>query len=177
MLPSPAQFTGGNVAYTLDGIVAARGYSNGIGDKFNWDVLPLPRGPKGRGSTLSGDGWWIKKDTKVPQVAWEFVKTMVGEESQRLQLTAALAFPSLKKLIPEFFKLTNVKNQDAVVMTMEQMAVPFPVTPSLGKWTGEILAPAFADMWNNKKTPKDAMSSIAPQVNALLEADAKVSKL
>ena len=67
ILPSPAQFNTGNVAYTMDGIAGAPGYKQGIGDKFGWDVLPLPKGPKGRGSTLSGDGWWIRKDTKAPE--------------------------------------------------------------------------------------------------------------
>jgi multiple sugar transport system substrate-binding protein len=177
ILPSPAQFNAGNVAYTMDGIAGAPGYKQGIGDKFTWDVLPLPKGPKGRGSTLSGDGWWIKKDTKVPQLAWELVKTMVGEDNQRAQMQAAQVYPSLKKLVPEYFRLTNVRNQDAVVMTAEQIGIPFPVTPSFGRWTGEILAPALADMWNNRKSPKDAMAAIAPQVNALLAEDAKASKL
>jgi multiple sugar transport system substrate-binding protein len=177
LLPSPAQFNAGNVAYTLDGIAGAPGYKQSIGDKFGWDVLPLPKGPKGRGSTLSGDGWWIKKETKVPQAAWELVKVMVGEEHQRAQLQAAALYPSLKRLVPDYFKLTNVKNQDAVVMTAEQIGIPFPVTPSFSTWTAEILAPAMTEMWNNKKTPKDAMSGIASQINALLAEDAKAAKL
>lgn len=177
ILPSPAQFNAGNVAYTMDGIAGAPGYKQSIGDKFGWDVLPLPKGPKGRGSTLSGDGWWIRKDTKVPQAAWEFLKGMIGEEHQRAQLQAASLYPSLKKLVPDYFRLTNVRNQDAVVMTAEQTGIPFPVTPSFAKWTGEILAPALADMWNNKRSPKEAMSAIAPQVNALLAEDAKGAKL
>ena len=102
---------------------------------------------------------------------------MVGEDHQRAQLQAASVYPSLKKLVPDYFKLTNVKNQDAVVMTAEQTGIPFPVTPSFAKWTAEILAPALADMWNNKKPVKDAMSSIASQVNALLAEDAKSAKL
>jgi hypothetical protein len=102
---------------------------------------------------------------------------MVGEESQRAQMQAALVYPSLKKLVPEYFKLTSVKNQEAVVMTAEQIGIPFPVTPSFAKWTGEILAPAMADMWNNKLPVKEAMAGIAPQVNALLAEDAKASKL
>jgi hypothetical protein len=79
--------------------------------------------------------------------------------------------------VPDYFKLTNVRNQDAVVMTAEQFGIPFPVTPSFGKWTGEILAPALADMWNNRKPAKEAMSGIAAQINALLAEDAKASKL
>lgn len=177
VMSSPAQFNAGSVAYTMDGIAGAPRYQQQIADKFAWDVLPLPKGPKGRGSTLSGDGWWIKKDTKAPQAAWEFLKTMVGEEHQRAQLQAAALYPSLKKLVPEYFRLTSVRNQDAVVMTAEQIGIPFPVTPSFGKWTAELLAPALAEMWNNKKNPKDAMSAIAPQVNALLAEDAKSSKL
>lgn len=177
ILPSPAQFSAGNVAYTMDGIAGAPNYQRGIGDKFAWDILPLPKGPKGRGSTLSGDGWWINKETKVPQAAWELVKAMVGEENQRAQMQASLVYPSLKKLVPEYFKLTSVKNQEAVVMTAEQIGIPFPVTPSLGKWTGELLAPALAEVWNNKKTPREAMSGIAPQVSALLAEDAKANKL
>ena len=177
VMPSPAQFNAGNVAYTMDGIAGAPGYRQNIGDKFAWDVLPLPKGPKGRGSTLSGDGWWIKKETKAPQAAWELLKVMVGEEHQRAHLQAASLYPSLKKLVPDYFRTTSVKNQDAVVMTAEQTGIPFPVTPSFTKWTGEILAPALADMWNNKKSPKEAMSGIAAQVNALLADDAKNAKL
>jgi multiple sugar transport system substrate-binding protein len=177
IMPSPAQFSAGNVAYTMDGIAGAPGYRQGIGDKFAWDVLPLPRGPKGRGSTLSGDGWWIKKDSRVPQGAWEFLKQMVGPEHQRAHLQAASLYPSLKRLVPDYFRLTSVKNQEAVVTTAEQTGIPFPVTPSFARWTGEILAPALADVWNNKKPPKEAMSGIASQVNALLAEDARTARL
>ena len=177
IMPSPAQFNAGNVAYTMDGIAGAPGYRQSIGDKFAWDVLPLPQGPKGHGSTLSGDGWWIKKDVKAPAAAWELVKRLSGEEHQRAQLQAASLYPSLKKLVPDYFRATSVKNQEAVVLTAEQIGIPFPVTPSFARWTGEILAPALADMWNNKKPPREAMGGIAAQVNALLAEDAKSAKL
>src|SRR5689334_19275757 len=110
--------------------------------------------------------WMRMWQWTAPQAAWEFVKAMVGEDNQRAQMKAALVYPSLKKLVPEYFKLTNVKNEAAVTLTAEQIGIPFPVTPSFAKWTGEILAPAMTDMWNNKKTPRDAMGSIAAQVNA-----------
>jgi ABC-type glycerol-3-phosphate transport system substrate-binding protein len=161
----------------MDGIAGAPGYRQSIGDKFAWDVLPLPKGPKGHGSTLSGDGWWIKKDVKAPAAAWELVKRLTGEEHQRAQLQAASLYPSLKRLVPDYFRATSVKNQDAVVLTAEQIGIPFPVTPSFSRWTGEILAPALADVWNNKKTPREAMGGIAAQVNALLAEDARSAKL
>ncbi len=95
--------------------------------------------------------------------AWELVKRLTGEEHQRAQLQAASLYPSLKRLVPDYFRATSVKNQDAVVLTAEQIGIPFPVTPSFARWTGEILAPALADMWNNKKAPREAMGGSPPR--------------
>ena len=148
----------------MDGIAGAPGYRQGIGDKFAWDVLPLPKGPKGRGSTLSGDGWWIKKDTKVAAGGLGAPEADGGARSTSgPSLQAARSTPRSSSLVPDYFRLTSVKNQDAVVTTAEQTGIPFPVTPSFASWTGEILAPALADMWNNKKPPRRPCPASPPR--------------
>lgn len=168
-----ADFQKGTAAFTCTGIVDAPRMRQSIGDAFEWDILAQPKGPKGRGATLSADGWWMKKDTRVAQAAWELLKMIVGEEHQRAQMQAASVFPSLKKLVPEFAKLAGIRNGNAASLTVEQLGVPFPVTPSINKWTGEILAPALTAVWQRKQNAKDAMASIASQVNAVLAEDAK----
>ena len=51
---------------------------------FNWDVIPLPKGPAGRFSCFNGLAHNIYARTKHPEAAWKLAKWMDGYESQKI---------------------------------------------------------------------------------------------
>ncbi len=45
-----------------------------------WDVAPLPKGPKQRDALATHDGWAIWKGSKVQDEAWEFMKFLIDDQ-------------------------------------------------------------------------------------------------
>ncbi len=172
-----AVFEEGSVALTLTGINSAVSYRQKIADKFSWDLIAVPKGPKGRGNTVAGVGWMMTKDAKAPDAAWELMKTLAGEDGQATLSRNSSLFPSMRKLWPDFMKVTGAQNLQALTLAADTLAVNFPVTPSFGTWTGEVLAPALTAVWENKQSARDAMSSVTGQIDAMLAEDAKNARL
>lgn len=51
---------------------------------FDWDVVPMPKGPAGPQTILKGNQLVIFKETKHPEAAWRFVKFVTGEKIEKL---------------------------------------------------------------------------------------------
>ncbi len=47
---------------------------------MDWDIAPLPRGPAGRATLATSDGWSIWSGTKNRDAAWEFLKHLQSDE-------------------------------------------------------------------------------------------------
>ena len=47
---------------------------------FEWDLAPLPKGPKGRVARVTAQGYTIWSGTKHLEESWELVKFLTGEE-------------------------------------------------------------------------------------------------
>ena len=63
--------------------------------QFKWDIAPFPKGPKGlRGTRTGGAGYAVLKTTKYPDVAWEVVKALAGDEGQKELAMTNLAQPA-----------------------------------------------------------------------------------
>jgi multiple sugar transport system substrate-binding protein len=75
---------------------------------FNWDVALIPAHPKARVTGMGTYGFSIAKNTKHPEVAWDFVKMMASPEGQRIQLRGYTGIPLLKSMAadPAFDELT-----------------------------------------------------------------------
>ena len=69
-----------------------------VGDRFEWDVLPMPAHPGGRLTGTGVYGFGIGKNAKHRQAAWEFVKHLATPEAQRLIAQNGLGMPMLKSL-------------------------------------------------------------------------------
>jgi ABC-type glycerol-3-phosphate transport system substrate-binding protein len=50
--------------------------------KMQWDVLPPPKGPGGRGQRVSVDGYIVAKTAKAPDLAWEMIKDLTSKSVQ-----------------------------------------------------------------------------------------------
>lgn len=76
-------FENKKVAMINSGIWHANGLNQA--QDLEWDVAMFPRAPgkKHPRTVTGGSGWGIFKDTEYPEKAWEIVKHMAGEKTQR----------------------------------------------------------------------------------------------
>ena len=51
--------------------------------KFNWDISPLPAGPKGKAQITHGGTYIGYSKTKVPDLSWTMIKWIAGPDWQR----------------------------------------------------------------------------------------------
>jgi multiple sugar transport system substrate-binding protein len=70
-------------------ILARMTQTNNIPEGLNWDVAPIPRGPAGRVSLATNDGWSIWKGSKATAEAWEFVKFLMSDEWNEINSRAS----------------------------------------------------------------------------------------
>lgn len=87
-------FTSGKIAMIVSGSWAAELiYKNEIKD-FEYDVAPLPVGPKGRATFFGGAAYAVLSRSKKKDAAWELVKWMTGKEYQRSAAIRSQIIPS-----------------------------------------------------------------------------------
>jgi len=72
---------------------------------YKWDVAPLPKGPAGRNSLATTDGWAIWKGSKYPNQGWEFLKFLQSDEWNELMITVGLLRPSRLSLFDKWITL------------------------------------------------------------------------
>ncbi len=65
---------------------------------FKWDVANWPKGPKGRVVEMEPDGYTIFKNTKNPEVAWDFLKFMTYDAGGTLRQATYGTIPAIKQL-------------------------------------------------------------------------------
>lgn len=83
-------FLGGVAAMGMSGHWSVPDYS---AVKFHWDVAPMPRGPKGRATSVNSAGFVVAKASKNPDAAWEFVKYAVSDAGQSELAKIGFAIP------------------------------------------------------------------------------------
>ncbi len=70
----------GRVAMWEGGSFTIIQYLRFVEDEVDWDIAPLPKGPAGRFTLATSDGWSIWKGTKNRDAAWEFLKYLQSDE-------------------------------------------------------------------------------------------------
>src|SRR5690606_35837784 len=81
---------------------------------FNWDVVPLPKGPAGRYSCFNGLAHNVYARTKHPEEAWKLAKWMDGYESQKIISQYGVVFPAISSLIDVYLEATKDKGPDHI---------------------------------------------------------------
>ena len=82
------------VVITNPGVVAEFQASKGAGVGKGWATAPLPAGPKGRATFLGGSNLSIWKTAEHPKAAYEWVRFLLGEESQGRLVPAVGLWPA-----------------------------------------------------------------------------------
>lgn len=94
---------------------------------FNWDVVPLPKGPAGRYSCFNGLAHNVYARTKHPEEAWKLAKWMDGYESQKIISQYGVVFPAISSLIDVYLEATKDKGPDHIKYFID-------ATENTGQW-------------------------------------------
>ncbi len=157
-------FISGKVALYLSGIwqtPAFRQITN-----FDWDVVEFPVGPHGRrGFTIDGAGYAILKTSKHPELAYELVKYLTGEEGQKFVAASGLAQPARWKIAKSKIFLDGKKPESkGFLMGSAKYGHFLPFDPNAAEWTGRVVQ-ALDRVWNGTETPEQALKKVTSEVN------------
>ena len=175
--PTPAQgansafaFETGKLALEFNYVGASARYRQMI-TKFEWDICPLPDGPKGNSLFVKGNQLIMYKETQHPKEAWRLMKFLTGPEAEQVLYVRerrqspsriALAFSDayLHPKTPPF-------NMESVSMTVKE-GTKLPIGP---RWP-EVMQVAGSELDNlfagREKNAAESMKSTTAAVNKLL---------
>ncbi|MGE5598542.1 MAG: ABC transporter substrate-binding protein [Bacteroidota bacterium] len=134
---------------------------------FKWGVAPLPKG-KTRATSLNCAGFVIAKAGKQQEAAWRFVKYVCGPKGQTELTKLGFACPVLKKIAySDVYLKQATKINHQVFLDALQYAHVKPSFKGFDEFT-TTLYQGLDLVWLNKKTAKDEMKELVPQLDKLL---------
>ncbi|HEY0865998.1 MAG TPA: sugar ABC transporter substrate-binding protein [Fimbriimonas sp.] len=142
--PTPAQsanaaftFESGKVGFEFNWMGMAPRYNQVI-KGFDWDIVPLPKGPFGGRSIVKGNQLIVYRETKHPEAAWRFLRFMTsrGVETE-LYAVKRRCFPTRKDVAysDDFLKPKTRPYQTDVFVKAVESAKELPIGPRWGEWT------------------------------------------
>lgn len=180
----------GNVAMHFDGTWQFSAYPHYPITKWNQgniDIVPFPKGAKGRSIGAEASGMVIPAGIKQQNVkwAWEFVKFMTTESGQRL------GFPFGVDTIPNSVKLAQQlvptyrlpKNHKIIMELLPQAKLPFWCEAISDQELENILvnppyspAPELYDLYKGRTTALKALPSVSQKVQKYLDQDQQLAR-
>ncbi|MEU0569702.1 sugar ABC transporter substrate-binding protein [Nonomuraea sp. NPDC005983] len=161
-------FQNGKLAMFYDGSYDAVMYQNSKG--LNWDVAPMPKGPKSNASIIHGLANVIYAKTKHPQEAWEFEKFLSSEEGNRIQAESGAVIPAYEGLADAWAKSMPGKNLQ-IFLDAATTAVPYPISKNTAVW-----ARKEVDAITKAYTDGNQVEPIAKEFAATMNADLSAEK-
>ncbi|MEV5025677.1 ABC transporter substrate-binding protein [Paenibacillus sp. LPE1-1-1.1] len=137
--------------------------------KFDWDVAPIPANGKWSGWSAS-TGYAVYGKTKYPDQAFKFTAYLAGEEANRIRSEQGLTMPVYKTMAnSEVFLTLGEKPEHAEVFLKaveNELPGPWTYVPN-NKWW-DIVNQNLGQMWEGKKSAKELMDQIKPDVEKAL---------
>ncbi|HEV2125289.1 MAG TPA: extracellular solute-binding protein [Chloroflexota bacterium] len=81
-----------------------------VGDAIEWDVAPMPKGPKQRDTLATNDGWSIWNGSKAVDESWELVKFLQGDAWMEIATRIVGQQTARKSFQEKWVKLTKEGN-------------------------------------------------------------------
>lgn len=164
------KFTDGSVVfYSMGGPWSVPGYRAKI-QGWDWDILPMPQGPGGRGTTLGSDGYYMARGTASPEVAWSFIKHMTSVASLSKMMEEGGILPSrvalVRNLVTKKPQLPPL-NLPAYMVGTEIMRPTqmykdfFKVEPTFNQVMNRV--------WNGGISLLEGVNQLLPSLNAALQ--------
>lgn len=167
-------FGGGLVPMAFDGSWATNTQRNVIKDKFDFDVVALPKSPSGASClNAAGGAWGIAKNSKAVEAAWTFNKFLTSTESTNVLISDPLrSIPGRKSSVPRWNETAAKGGMPpknvAVFGKQMETAVAAPYPPY---WQD------FGTAWNNIIVTPLSGPSDADPAKVLADFDTELKRL
>ena len=140
---------------------------------LEWDIAPLPKGPKTRPYILAFCGWVMSKNTKYPKESWEFLKILGGRLGARNFAKFGQDIPAIndKEAIDIWNDPTRKPEHVKVYIDCVKKGKHY-FDPYNGAWTiaiGRYFSEAFELAMIGKKDLKDALDERMPEMQKSLD--------
>lgn len=145
---------------------------------FEWDIAPIPQGPKGHFTTMPTDALAMWKDTRSPDTAWQFMRYLVSAQAEQLYVSSNLpGMPVEKTAAQLILKKAGPPASKQVFYDAFAYSKPSFTTP-YGQNAINILQTQgkFGDMWTQGLPAHDVMAAAMPTVNAAIQAQVNAKK-
>ncbi len=140
--------------------------------KFNWDVVPLPRGKAGSLTTVAGSGFGISNNTKHPEEAWLALKVITSQASLEKTARAGRGYPGRKSAVPAF-KVPDAppNNVDITeqILTDKVAKARFLKTTTTWQETEVMLTQEFNPVYLLQQSSRETIAKVKPKFDELLK--------
>lgn len=138
--------------------------------EFEWDILPLPIGPAGKGNMLLGGLYMIDRETAEPEMAWEFVKYLYSPEVQaRFAREAGSVFPRKSFFIENVYAEGHQAPTNwAAMMDSYLIGASYPAIANLD-YVRNTINDHVRTVFQSGKSPASALAAAADDLRVALE--------
>lgn len=130
-------------------------------------TIAMPAKENGNRSVIGGLGYAINSSSKNKDAAWELVKYLAGEESNKMQAEAKIDVPALISA-QQYYKADHVDVN--VIFDVAKTGFPFPTSSSVAEWlptVNEISAKIFA----KELTPEEGCKQMQEAAQSALDSE------
>jgi ABC-type glycerol-3-phosphate transport system substrate-binding protein len=111
----------------------------------DFDVVPLPKGPRQRLSWITTDSWGIWSGTKHKAQAWELTKFLASPEWFKMQTRADLLIPSRVSLLDDWMQVVRSRYPSLERVNLKAVKDQLTATPPAVSTWAQFLCAADAN--------------------------------
>ena len=142
--------------------------------KFNWDVVELPKGPKGAGNWLFWGAYVVNAKTQNPEEAWKLVQALTTAETQGKISALGTNIPSRvsKEALDAFLTFTPPANNQAFLNGIADDNFPTAEGPLwAGSWPDydATMGPMISKVLNGEMSIEDYSKTICAEANKVFK--------
>lgn len=163
-------FSQGRIAMYMTGIWEVPRFREEIGERFDWDIAPWPKGPTGlRGVATGWSGYAMTTASRHPREAWNLLKYLAGKPGLSRLAQTGLAQPALSKIADSPLWLDGQRPKNRKLTIDEVEYVHNDVIHANWAQIEGIINPKLELVWNGTATPEKAVRAFLPQAQAKLD--------
>jgi multiple sugar transport system substrate-binding protein len=149
-------------------------YTNYQNAPFKWGLAPMPYVKDNKVAWFNGT-WFIAKNSKHPEEAWEFLKFLTSEEAARDMAKVTGFLVPLKRVVNDWYKLfekpTGMKSDQIKTVVegvlangVENVNHLFISWPEIN----DILTQELSQIWLGKVSASEGLKSAKPKVDEVI---------
>ncbi len=142
-----------------------------IAGKFKWDIVQLPKGPKGIvGTQLTINGITMSGITKQPDAAWTYMKYLLDPETQVQIVLNNGGRPSPRNAVFTNSEILSKLKAPKVFIPLYENALPWP-EPANHRWPefNTAVDQVFGPIWTGKASVEDGMKEVTAKLQEILD--------